>query len=359
VRSAGSPGRQGSAQQARLTAIQGSCAFPDAVDPCAAIPWSPDDPDVPWSPDEPDVPWSPDESDEDSADVVVAVVVVVNVLVPGSVEADAVVTVSVVDESAEEGSAVSAPAPVSVAVVVVVAVEFDVVGRLAAVGSFVTPEPALGADDGAVVLAEPSPGLEAAGGGIAAGTVGPLTTAGVVTGERDGLSGATGPATPVGGVPTDGVAPAPACDPGLLAAVRGLDVPDSGGGIGDRSAPCGAGRAARNETWGRGDGRSALRVTPPTPTATATTVATLATVATDTEEVSAPTPASASAPSVDTTAAGAAEPAAAETAPPAASAPPATAVVAEPVALAAAPAPVSDPTLPAPVTPAAPAATLP
>ena len=83
---------------------------------------------------------------------------------------------------------------------------------------------------------------------------------------------------------------------------------------------------------------SALRVTPPTPTATATTVASFATDATETEDVSAPTPPTASLPSAEATIVGAAPPAAAETAPlPAAAPAPATAptpVLAEPVALA-------------------------
>ncbi len=122
---------------------------------------------------------------------------------------------------------------------------------------------------------------------------------------------------------------------------------------------------------------SALCATPPVPTAIASTAASFATDPTETEDVSAPTPATASPPSAEASIVGAALPAAAEAAPPPAAAPaPATAplvaaVLAEPVALAAAPAPrppgpattpdpepaivtpESEPAPPAPVTPAA------
>jgi hypothetical protein len=93
--------------------------------------------------------------------------------------------------------------------------------------------------EGAVVVAEPWPGAEAAGAEVvpigeagppAPGVLGALTAAGFA--EEDGAAFEDGPgvlAAPVGGAPAGAAAPAPGCDPGWVAPARGSTMPDTSG----------------------------------------------------------------------------------------------------------------------------------
>ena len=168
--------------------------WPWRVESPGRFPEAPDDtPEVPWLAEEPE-----EDPEEDPVEAVGGdeAVVVVDVLVPGPVDEEAVVVV-----------------------VPAVVVELP--------------------EEGALVVAEPSPGAEAAGaevvpireaGPLAPGVLGALTAAGFA--EEDGAAfedGTGALAAPIGGAPAGAAAPAPGCDPGWVAPARGSTTPDTSG----------------------------------------------------------------------------------------------------------------------------------
>jgi hypothetical protein len=99
-------------------------------------------------------------------------------------------------------------------------------------------------EEGAVVVAEPSPGAEAGGAEIvrigelgppAPGVLGALTAAGLAEEDGAALEDGTGAlAAPDGGAPAGGAAPAAGCDPGRVT-LRGSTTPETSGWSGERS----------------------------------------------------------------------------------------------------------------------------
>jgi hypothetical protein len=167
--------------------------FADAPDDAPEIPWVAEVPD-----DAPEIPRVAEEPEEDPVEAVVGdeAVVVVDGLVPKSVDGEAAVVV--VDAAVVE-----------------------------------LPE------EGAVVVAEPSPGAKAAGaevvptgeaGAPAPGALGAFTATGFTEEDVAAFEGGTTVlAATSGGAPAGAAAATPGCAPGWVAPTRGSATPDTNG----------------------------------------------------------------------------------------------------------------------------------